>query len=136
MANLPQATRINLPAFYSAISALLFISFPSSGIRATENCQNATTNLPSLETIVRDRIGDQTIRKNAVLCVEMLLTASPEYFRPDNPSQAGYYEPERLADFQQAVHNWLDKEYGDRLVRAELHLDESTPHVHAYFVPL
>ena len=98
--------------------------------------QPDSANLPSLETIVRDRIGDQTIRKNGVLCVEMLLTASPEYFRPDDPSKAGYYEPERLADFQQSVHNWLDKEYGDRIVRAELHLDESTPHVHAYLVPL
>ena len=90
----------------------------------------------NLETIVRDRIGDQTIRKNGVLSVEMLLTASPEYFRPDDPSKAGYYEPERLADFQQSVHSWLDSEYGDRIVRAELHLDEATPHVHAYLVPL
>jgi 5S rRNA maturation endonuclease (ribonuclease M5) len=98
--------------------------------------QPDSPDLPSLETIVRERIGDQTIRKNGVLCVEMLLTASPEYFRPDDPSLAGFYEPERLADFQQAVHSWLDKEYGDRIVRAELHLDESTPHVHAYLVPL
>ena len=93
-------------------------------------------NLPSLETIVRNRIGDQTIRKNGVLCVEMLLTASPEYFRPDDPAKAGYYEPEKLADFQQSVHGWLNDEYGDRIVRAELHLDESTPHIHAYLVPL
>ena len=93
-------------------------------------------NLPSLETIVRERIGDQTIRKNGVLCVEMLLTASPEYFRPDDPSRAGYYEPEKLADFRASVHSWLDNEYGDRIVRAELHLDESTPHIHAYLVPL
>ena len=93
-------------------------------------------NLPNLETIVRERIGEQTIRKNAVLCVEMLLTASPEYFRPEDPSKAGYYEPERLADFRTAVHGWLDDQYGDRIVRAELHLDEATPHVHAYLVPL
>ncbi|MFM2312721.1 MAG: hypothetical protein RLZZ04_1997 [Cyanobacteriota bacterium] len=98
--------------------------------------QPDSPDLPSLETIVRERIGDQTIRKNGVLCVEMLLTASPEYFRPDDPSKAGYYEPERLADFQQSVHSWLNTEYGDRIVRAELHLDESTPHVHAYLVPL
>ena len=98
--------------------------------------QPDSSNLPNLETIVRDRIGDQTIRKNGVLCVEMLLTASPEYFRPNDPSKAGYYKPERLADFQQAVHSWLDNEYGDRIVRAELHLDESTPHIHAYLVPL
>jgi hypothetical protein len=90
----------------------------------------------NLETIVRERIGDQTIRKNAVLCVEMLLTASPEYFRPDDPSKAGYYEPDRLANFQQTVHSWLDNQYGERIVRAELHLDETTPHIHAYLVPL
>lgn len=90
----------------------------------------------NLETLVRERIGEQTIRKNAVLCVEMLLTASPKYFRPDDPSQAGYYQPQRLENFQQAVHKWLDEEYGDRIVRAELHLDEATPHVHAYLVPL
>ena len=98
--------------------------------------QPDSPDLSNLETIVRERIGSQTIRKNAVLCVEMLLTASPEYFRPNDPSKAGYYEPERLADFQQAVHSWLDNEYGDRIVRAELHLDESTPHIHAYLVPL
>ncbi|MGV2831959.1 MobV family relaxase [Myxosarcina sp. GI1(2024)] len=89
-----------------------------------------------LNEVVRERIGEQTIRKNAVLCVEMLLTASPEYFRPEAPSRAGYYEPEKLESWQQAVKGWLDTEYGDRIVRAELHLDESTPHIHAYFVPL
>jgi len=98
--------------------------------------QPDSPDLPSLETIVRDRIGQQTVRKNGVLCVEMLLTASPEYFRPNDPSRAGYYEPEKLADFQQSVKSWLDNEYGDRIVRAELHLDESTPHIHAYLVPL
>ncbi len=98
--------------------------------------QPETKDCPTLDTIVRERIGEQTIRKNAVLCVEMLLTASPEYFRPDDPSRAGAYQPQRLEDFQQAVHQWLDEQYGDRIVRAELHLDEATPHIHAYLVPL
>ena len=98
--------------------------------------QPETSDSPTLDTIVRERIGEQTIRKNAVLCVEMLLTASPEYFRPDDPSRAGYYQPQRLEDFQKSVHQWLDNQYGDRIVRAELHLDEATPHVHAYLVPL
>ncbi len=98
--------------------------------------QPETPDSPTLDTIVRQRIGEQTIRKNAVLCVEMLLTASPEYFRPDDPGQAGYYQPQRLKDFQKSVHQWLDNQYGDRIVRAELHLDEATPHIHAYLVPL
>ncbi len=98
--------------------------------------QPETRDSPTLDTIVRERIGEQTIRKNAVLCVEMLLTASPEYFRPDDPGRAGYYQPRRLEDFQKSVHQWLDEQYGDRIVRAELHLDEATPHIHAYLVPL
>ncbi len=86
--------------------------------------------------MVVERIGEQTIRKNAVLAVEMLLTASPEYFRPEEPERAGHYEPEKLVEWQQTVRSWLNEEYGDRIVRAELHLDESTPHIHAYLVPL
>ena len=64
-------------------------------------------NTPDLETLVRQHIGDQTIRKNAVLAVEFLLTASPEYFRPDDPSRAGYYEQQRLESFQQKACEWL-----------------------------
>lgn len=90
----------------------------------------------SLSEPVIERIGEQTIRKNAVLAVEILLTASPEYFRPNNPEQAGYFEQEKLIDWQDKVREWLNSQYGDRIVRAELHLDESTPHIHAYLVPL
>ncbi|MES1026597.1 MobV family relaxase [Gloeocapsa sp. BRSZ] len=91
---------------------------------------------PDLETLVRQHIGNQTIRKNAVLAVEFLLTASPEYFRPDHPGLAGYYEQKRLEDFQHHACAWLLNRYGERIIRAELHLDESTPHIHAYLVPL
>jgi 5S rRNA maturation endonuclease (ribonuclease M5) len=93
-------------------------------------------NIPDLETLVRQHIGEQTIRKNAVLAVEFLLTASPEYFRPDDPARAGYYQEQRLESFQQSACQWLVNRYGERIVRAELHLDESTPHIHAYMVPL
>jgi len=93
-------------------------------------------NTPDLETIVRERIGNQTIRKNAVLAVEFLLTASPEYFRPKNPGLAGHYEQQQLEEFQHTACEWLLNRYGERIVRAELHLDESTPHIHAYMVPL
>ena len=98
--------------------------------------QSDTAHSQNLETIVRQRIGSQTIRKNAVLCVEILLTASPEYFRPFDPSKAGAYQPQLLDEWKQAVRQWLDDQYGDRIVRAELHLDEATPHIHAYLVPL
>jgi len=66
----------------------------------------------------------------------MLLGASPEYFRPDEPSRAGSYDPKRLNDFTAASTKWLLEQHKDRVVRAQLHLDEVTPHIHAYIVPL
>ncbi|MCC5616767.1 plasmid recombination protein [Nostoc sp. CHAB 5836] len=93
-----------------------------------------------LEDLVLAKIGDseqkRKIRTDAVYCVELLLSASPSYFRPDCPTQAGYYEPQKLDDWLEATHQWLADEYGNRIVRAELHLDEATPHIHAYFVPI
>ena len=93
-----------------------------------------------LEDLVLAKIGDseqkRKIRTDAVYCVELLLSASPSYFRPDCPTQAGYYEPQKLDNWVEATHQWLADGYGNRIVRAELHLDEATPHIHAYFVPL
>ena len=93
-----------------------------------------------LEDLVLAKIAEneqrRKIRTDAVYCVELLLSASPSYFRPDCPTQAGYYEPQKLDEWLEATHQWLADEYGNRIVRAELHLDEATPHIHAYFVPL
>jgi murein DD-endopeptidase MepM/ murein hydrolase activator NlpD len=76
------------------------------------------------------------IRKDAVWCAELLLTASPEYFRPDNPTRGGYYDPSLLKEWLAANQQYLNQTWGERIVRAELHLDEMTPHIHAYLVPL
>jgi len=121
--------------------------------RNTPNASPEVTNVrligspddPDLATLVKDKIGSQKIRSNAVLAVEMVLTASAEYFRPEAPFEAGTYDEQRLDDFVQATLTWLRSTWGDgtgvpargnRLVRAELHLDEITPHIHAYIVPL
>lgn len=75
-------------------------------------------------------------RKDAVLAVEVVLSASPEFFRPERPWEAGTYNPERLAAWRDASMAWLKARYGDNLVSAVLHLDEATPHIQAVFVPL
>lgn len=76
------------------------------------------------------------IRTDAVYCVEILLTASPQYYRPDDPTRAGYYHEDKLKQWVDANLKWLQDAYQDRIVRCELHLDEATPHLHAYLVPL
>jgi hypothetical protein len=91
-----------------------------------------------LEEIVKQKIATlpHRPRKDAVLCTEMFLSASPEYFRPDNPSVSGHWSDSLMQQWAIASRDWLTENYGDKCVRAELHLDESTPHIHAYIVPL
>lgn len=76
------------------------------------------------------------IRKDATVAVNIVLSASPEYFRPDNPAKVGEYDQEQLEPWISANLKYLKKEYGENLVSATLHLDEDTPHIHATVVPL
>ena len=71
----------------------------------------------------------QKRRKDAVLAVEYVMTASPEWWAKATPQQ-------QAAFFDQA-HKWLADKYGaDRIVTASIHRDESTPHLSAFVVPL
>lgn len=79
---------------------------------------------------IESRISEVTDkrRKNGVMCIEHMLTASPEFFD-------GKSEEEILAWAQSSIM-WLKQNYGERnLVHAVLHRDETTPHVAAYVVP-
>ena len=84
---------------------------------------------------VKKVIGDQTIRKNAVLAVEAIVSASPEYFRPDDPSRAGYWDAEKLQAWREQVEPWIAEKF-PHAVSVVLHLDESTPHYQIIDVPL
>ncbi len=91
------------------------------------------------EKDVKNRLkeaGIEKIRKNGVIAVDFVLTASPEYFRPDNPDKAGYWDNEKLEKWKEKTVDFLKQEYGKNMVSAILHLDEATPHIHAYMVPI
>ena len=83
---------------------------------------------------VRSRLPAK-VRKNAVVAVEHLLTASPEYFRPHDPRAAGEWDPVRTEAWARRAVDWLRATYGDNLASAVLHLDEATPHIHALVIP-
>ena len=68
-------------------------------------------------------------RKDAVLAVEYVMTASPEWFDKATPEQ-------EKALFQRSLQ-WLADKYGaDRIITASIHRDEATPHLSAFVVPL
>jgi hypothetical protein len=67
--------------------------------------------------------------------LRIVLSASPEYFRPNDPEAVGTWDEDRLAAWIEASMNQLREEHGADLIFAELHLDEDTPHVHAVVAP-
>lgn len=68
--------------------------------------------------------------------VEILLTASPAYFRPNNAEEWGRYENNKVRAWTEQTINFLKSTYtDDRLVEVSLHLDEATPHIHAIVCP-
>lgn len=81
-------------------------------------------------------IDPSKLRKDATIANDLMLTLSPEFFRPDDPERAGHYDPRRVKAFEAEAVAWLKETFGEHLVRAELHLDESTPHIHAVMVPI
>ena len=71
----------------------------------------------------------EKIRKNGVLAIEYLITASPE-------AMQGKYRREQDSYFADALA-WLKERHGaDNVVYAGIHRDETTPHMYAYVVPL
>ncbi|MEZ9753216.1 MobV family relaxase [Vibrio splendidus] len=69
---------------------------------------------------------DKQPRKNAVIAMDGLLTLSPEMLETS----------ENLNAWGLGVQDWLKDTFGDNLVNAVVHLDESSPHVHFTVVPM
>jgi len=80
---------------------------------------------------VKARLGvlSKPPRKNAVLAVETLLTASPEFFK-------GKTDAEILAWAEYSLESMKLFWGEENVVAADLHLDESTPHIHVVSVPI
>lgn len=94
---------------------------PDNEHRAADSTENAIGKLRKLLPEKR--------RKDAVLAVEYLMTASPDWWKSVSHEQQAVF-------FEQA-HKWLADKYGaDRIVTASVHRDETSPHMTAFVVPL
>lgn len=67
-------------------------------------------------------------RKDAVMCLEHLITASPDWHG---------WGTEKEAEFFEQSKKWLEDRYGkENVIATSIHRDETTPHLVAYVVPL
>lgn len=68
-------------------------------------------------------------RKDAVLAVEYVMTASPQWWQAASPEQQREF-------FRRAL-SWLSDKYGqENIFAATVHQDETSPHLSAFVVPL
>lgn len=75
----------------------------------------------------RQMTEGQKIRKNAVMGIEVMMTYTP----------GALDEDKQLVAWQGANVRWLKETFGeDNLVRVWLHRDETTPHLHAFIIPI
>lgn len=81
--------------------------------------------------VIKDRISAANcrVRKDSVLMVETILTASPEFMNS--------LPAEEQKKFFRRATEFFEKEIGrENIISAIVHMDENTPHMHLCFVPL
>lgn len=82
---------------------------------------------------VKDRISElnmpKAMRKDAVASVGFITTSDKAFFDRLSPDQT--------KKFFQASYDFLKDRYGERnVISSKVHLDERTPHMHTYVVPV
>lgn len=75
-------------------------------------------------------------RKDAVEVLELLLTASPEFFDGLEKDRAKLAKHPVFLDWVDKTSAWAAREFGENLVDVVLHMDEQSPHMHVLTVPL
>jgi hypothetical protein len=83
-----------------------------------------------------DEHGIKKLRKNGVLALEFVLTFSPEFVFQNDKRQYRSDANKRLNQWAKHSLAWAKSEYGENLISAVIHVDESTPHIHLCVLPM
>jgi ribosomal protein S15P/S13E len=91
---------------------------------------------------VAERLADKLkvlttkVRKDAVVAVELVLSASPEWFDGLAKDRTALHGHPKFREWVNATMKWARGEFGQNIVDVSLHMDESSPHMHLLAVPL
>jgi len=89
----------------------------------------------NLKVDLKKRIDETeaTVRnKETVVLQELVLTASRDYFL-DSKNE---FDKEKIDLWTKKQEEYLQEKFGENCVNAVLHLDEETPHIHAFITPI
>ena len=102
-------------------------STPNADPQLTQKNEHSLPNAALVMSSIKDKLPEKR-RKDAVLCVEYLITASPDWIGWNKTDEQKYFDDAK---------KWLENKHGkDNVIATTIHRDESTPHMIAYVVPL
>ena len=80
---------------------------------------------------------DSAERRNrdTVLCREIVLSASPSYFRPGRESMGGVFDLDKVKAWAVASLAWAKRQWPDQLASFVVHSDEMNIHAHLLVIP-
>ena len=100
---------------------------PNANPQQTPLNEHSLQNAELVMNAIKDKLPEKR-RKDAVLCVEYLITASPDWVGWNRLEEKKYFDDAK---------RWLEDRHGkDNVIATTIHRDESTPHMIAYVVPL
>lgn len=111
-----------------------FRSAPTPNADPAMTGRNRTVGAKGSEQVLAalERTLPTKRRKDAVLAIEYLITASPEAFK----RHGGKLDDTGSGYFADSL-KWLQQKHGkENVISATIHLDESTPHMVAYVIPM
>ncbi len=104
---------------------------------ATLNKEYINTDKADYWSLAEQRISEAVTRKvrdDQVRAMEVILTASPEWFKRGQDGQA---EDVRGGKWVDSNLDFLKEKFGEKnVVSFTLHQDETTPHIHAVIIPI
>lgn len=112
-----------------------------------EKCNIDATRTPlnqvlKMEGTVAERLANKLkalttkVRKDAVVAVELVLSASPEWFDGLTKDRAALHRHPKFRLWANNAMQWARQEFGQNIIDVALHMDESSPHMHVLAVPL
>jgi hypothetical protein len=100
---------------------------PNADPSRTADNEHTLHSADAVKVAIESRLPEKR-RKDAVLCIEHLITASPDWNGWGTDKEAAFFEKSK---------KWLIDKYGaENVIATSIHRDETTPHLVAYVVPI
>ena len=79
--------------------------------------------------------GAERRNRDTVLCREIVLSASPSYFRPGRESLGGVFDLDKVKAWATVSLAWAKRQWPDQLASFVVHVDEMNIHAHLLVIP-